>query len=208
MNEKLGMNLSRWAGNIGPLYQRIRRQKERERQIDEETADFLRLLARSFRAGLSVRQAMSDAARRVRGPLAEEISTAVMEMRGGLAIEQTMRGLSERCGTRDLDAAGKILSLVVRYGGNASDALENLAKIVDRRAAIAREARVLTAQTRFAAIILSSLPIGLILFAPSRGNMIAALRHPAGILAIALGVFLNIVGAYFVLKISDPERFK
>jgi tight adherence protein B len=51
-----------------------------------------------------------------------------------------------------------------RYGGNASELLENLIRVIREREQGARQLRALTGETRLTAVVLALLPLGMVAY--------------------------------------------
>ncbi len=100
--------------------------------------------------------------------------------------------------TRDIDTddarllAG-VLTLHRRSGGDLPTVLDEVKGTLSERRAAVREVRALTAQARLSGTILGVLPFGFFAFLwlTSRTEIESALRSPAGIAAITLGLVLE-----------------
>jgi len=153
----------------------------------------------------SMHTEMSEAARRFSGPLGEELALAAGELATGLTIEQALRGLAERTGTRDAVTAAAVLGVAIRQGGDAAAALDTLATVASRRLALRREVESLTAQARFSAVVLGVLPVGFWLFFPG-GAGPGALAKPLGWLVVLIGLALDGAGFAVLRWMAAPER--
>ena len=205
MFEHLVPNVSRSARAAWERLTIPRRAVTRRRSVENELPDFLRFSGMSLRAGWSIRQVMSEAARRFSGPLGEELALAAGELATGLTIEQALRGLAERTGTRDAVTAAAVLGVAIRQGGDAAAALDTLATVASRRLALRREVESLTAQARFSAVVLGVLPVGFWLFFPG-GAGPGALAKPLGWLVVLIGLALDGAGFAVLRWMAAPER--
>jgi tight adherence protein B len=177
----------------------------KRRAVEEELPDWLHFAATALRGGLSIRLVLSEAAGRLSGPLAAEMTLAASELDAGLTVDQALRGLTDRVDSRDVTTAASVLAVALRHGGDAAAALDALAGVAAERLAIRREVSSLTAQARFSAVVLGVLPVGFFLLFPG-GAGAGALARPAGWLIIIIGLTLNAIGFLTLRWMAAPER--
>lgn len=184
-------------------FTRRRQAAARRREIEEGFPDFLRFTAACARAGLSIRQALEESAKRTGGPIGRELKTAAGELRAGVPAGDVLEGLAKRLGTSDAAAFANVLSASIKYGGDTAAALDRLGAVAVRRGLMRGEVNALTAQARFSAVILSVLPAGFFAAFPAPAKAIMSFR---GVAAITAGLVLNISGFLVLRYMSNPER--
>ncbi len=139
------------------LYVSIVRMRRKEKLLSQLPEAF-ELMCRSMRAGQTMSQALQSVAEEFDAPLSEEFGYCYDQQNLGLTPEAAMRDLSRRTGLLEL----KIFVLAVmvhrQTGGNLSELLEKLAKVIRDRYRIRGSIKALTAEGRLQAIILLSLP--------------------------------------------------
>lgn len=147
---------------VGPVAAAIVLARLRHRRAERLVAALppaIDLLVRLLRTGLSPRQAIERATPRVAGQLAERLNTVVVGLRLGSDPDQATSQLHDHGDPRELAGTAVVLGLALREGAGAADALERLAGSMRRDQSVRRQARVLTAQARLSAQVLSALPV-------------------------------------------------
>jgi tight adherence protein B len=117
------------------------------------------LLASALRAGLSLRQALTRAARDAPEPTAGELRRVVDELALGARVEVALDGLAERVPSRELRVMVTAIVVQLRTGGNLARALAGMAARLEERERLARELRGATAQARLTAWLVAALPL-------------------------------------------------
>jgi tight adherence protein B len=135
-------------------------------------------LAAGLAAGLSLRQALTRAARDAPEPVREELAQVVRELELGGRVESVLEGAVERLPAHDLRIMVTAILVQRRTGGNLARALATLADRLEERGRLARELRGATAQARMTAWLVAALPVG--------GGVMAEIAAP-GTLARVLG---------------------
>jgi tight adherence protein B len=183
---------------VVPLGVVRRRRAKRLAMLEEQMLDLVSSLASGVRAGRSLEQALSLAATELEAPLAPTVEAIVDLVALGEPLDDALERWGRDLGTPDARLVVGVLRLQRRSGGGLSRPLEDLAETLRARRAGARELRSLTAQARLSAGILGLLPVGFFLFLSvvSRRDIEDAIRTPAGLGAIGVGVALQ--GAAFV----------
>lgn len=160
-----GIGLPMWAwpllGSLGMLSGLAwlrHRQQQRLQRIDAQLPDALELMARSMQAGHAFSSALWIAATELKAPLAQELRTVFDEIHYGIHTQQAMTGLSERVDSADLRFFVVAVLMHQETGGNLSQVLLATAALVRERQKIAGVVRVLSAEGRISALILSALP--------------------------------------------------
>jgi len=145
------------AGASPFLYVAYKRSKRLEK-LRSQLPDAFDLMGRVLRAGQTVSQAMKAVADEFSAPVSLEFLYCYEQMNLGLTAEAALRELGRR--TSLLEVKIFVLSVVVhrQTGGNLAELLDKLAFVVRERFRIHGMIRSLTAQGRFQAMILLSLP--------------------------------------------------
>lgn len=141
---------------------RIRRQ--RLQLFQEQLPDALDLVRSALQAGHGLITAMQVASETLPDPVATELRYVVDETRLGLSLRDALYHLSERVG--DPNVPLLIVGILVsqEVGGNLAEVVDNTASTIRERAKLQRDVRVLTAQSRFSAMVLTILPLAVGLF--------------------------------------------
>lgn len=149
---------------LAPRLWVARAQAKRQRAMNDQLADTLSILASSLRAGYSFLQALDTVSQEIGEPSAEEFQRVVAEIRVGRPVEDALMAMAQRVGSEDMLWAVLAMNVQRQVGGNLAEVLDIVANTVRERAFIRRQVRVLTAEGRISAAILSVLPFLVMLY--------------------------------------------
>jgi tight adherence protein B len=121
--------------------------------------DALDMIVRSLRAGHPTSVAIGLVAREMPDPLGTEFGIVSDEITFGLSLEQAVRKLSERVGFEGLNLLSVSLSIQAKTGGNLTEILSNLSKVLRERQKLRLKIRALSAEGRWSAILISAFPV-------------------------------------------------
>jgi tight adherence protein C len=175
------------------------RRPARERERTLLLIDGLHALVDRLRSGESLRQALTRSAQGDGSPF-HPVAT---ELAAGRSIVHTLRDAAAGCSEPDLASVLCILAVHAEAGGDPTLACRALADRLGRRLAARDEARALTTQARIGArAILLLTPAFLLLVSASdpRGTIVY-LSEPRTRLALAAGLCLQVVGAWWIAGI-------
>jgi tight adherence protein B len=116
---------------------RRRRQKKFAAQLPEA----LDIVVRSLKAGHPVPVALGMVGREMGDPVGSEFGMVVDELTYGLDLETVLRNLYHRVGQEDLGLMVTAVSLQSSTGGNLSEVLGNLSRIIRERFKLRRKVR-------------------------------------------------------------------
>ncbi|SFF38713.1 tight adherence protein B [Fontimonas thermophila] len=143
----------------------LNRQAARRRaQIVEQLPAFLEGVIRVLGAGNTLDEAISAAARESPDPIRPLFLSVGRQVRLGAPIESVLMEAAEIHQLRDLKVIALAAAINRKYGGSLRNVLRSLIQAVRARDMAARELRALTAETRFSAMVLSIIPVGLMLY--------------------------------------------
>ena len=145
-------------GALLPFAYVFLKRHERLKRLRAQLPDALDLMSRVMRSGQSISQAMQAVAQEFSQPLALEFLYCHEQMNMGLSAEVALRQLAKRAGL--LEVKIFVLAVVVQRqtGGNLAELLDKLGEVIRERFRIDGMIQSLTAQGRFQAMILLSLP--------------------------------------------------
>lgn len=180
---------------------RIRR--KRLLLFQEQLPDALDLIRSALQAGHGLVTAMQVASETLSEPVASELRYVVEETRLGLTLRDALYHLSARVG--DPNVPLLIVGILVsqEVGGNLAEVVDNTAITIRERAKLQRDVRVLTAQSRFSALVLTLLPIvvGLFMAAFNRTYFEPMMTTDTGHRLMMLAAGLIITGHLLIRRI-------
>lgn len=135
-------------------YLRARRQNLFAAQFPEA----IDIIVRSLRAGHPVPVAINMVARELPDPVGTEFGMVADEITYGSDLETAMRTMLDRVGQEDLPLFVTSIAIQSQTGGNLSDILDNLAKVIRERFKMRRKIKALSSEGRVSSYILTATP--------------------------------------------------
>jgi tight adherence protein B len=135
-------------------YRRSKRMAKMERQLP----DALDLMTRALQAGHAFTSALKMAGEEMADPVAGEFRTVHDEVNFGVSLEQALTHLSERVPLTDLRYFVVAVLIQRESGGNLTEILGNLSRLIRERLKLLAKIKVLSAENRMSAWILGLMP--------------------------------------------------
>jgi len=134
---------------------------KRQAAFARQLPDALDVIVRSLRSGHPVPVALSMVGREMSDPIGSEFGVTIDEMTYGLDMPRALRNLADRVGLADLSLLVTAVSIQTSAGGNLSEILSNLSKVLRDRFQLRRKVRALSAEGRISAYGLTVLPFAI-----------------------------------------------
>ncbi|KMN13432.1 type II secretion system protein F [Pseudomonas weihenstephanensis] len=184
-SERLGLWIGLWAGVITvagllggwsffiasvllpPLLLRVFiswRYHRRVRRMVEQLPQLLDHCVRSLKAGRTLADAVLLAIEASSDPLKTGISRVSRNVQLGVSLPDAVQDFAQLYEREEFRLFALGLRVNHRYGGNASELLENLIVLIRERDQGARQLKAMTGETRITAIVLGVLPILLLAY--------------------------------------------
>jgi tight adherence protein C len=135
-------------GWVGPMFLLRRRATNRLHQIDREVPELVDLLVTTVEAGVGFASALQITARRVEGPLGEELRVALSEQELGLAIHDALKNMLTRANSPALRMFVQAILQGDTLGVSIGKILRDLAVDMRKRRRQAAEERAQKAPTK------------------------------------------------------------
>ncbi|HET9914768.1 MAG TPA: type II secretion system F family protein, partial [Anaerolineales bacterium] len=186
-----------------------RQQTVRLNKFNDQLGDMLNLMVNGLRAGYSTMQAMEAVSRELPSPISDEFRRVVQEMQIGIPMERALDNLLRRIPSEDLDFVVTAINVQREVGGNLSEILDTISFTIRERVRIKGEIRVMTAQVRTSATVLSMIPvflsIALWFISPEYLGYFFSRGPFCGWLAVGTMVGMIVSGYLVMMKIADIE---
>jgi len=191
------------AGGVVPRLAWSVLRKRRILTLIAQLPDALTMMAGSLRAGASLQNALDLVVNESPAPLSQEFSLLLREQRLGLALDDSLRGMSQRLATEEIDLFVSALRIAREVGGNLSETLDRLASSLRQKAVMEGKIRALTSQGKLQGIIVGLLPVFLagVLYVMDPTAMRPLFTTLYGYAVIAAVSVLLLLGGVFIRKI-------
>lgn len=195
------------AGWVAPRLVLKRRVDKRAATFLAQLPDTLQLLAASLEAGYGLLQGVDTIVRESSPPTSTEFGRVLSEIRLGMPAHDALSAMAERLGVEDFRWVVLAMNVQREVGGNLAALLKTVADTLREREALRRSVKVLSAEGRLSAWVLTMLPIGLAVYmALVNPTYISLLTTSgAGRVMVAFAVGLMGVGAAWLRRIIRIE---
>jgi tight adherence protein B len=192
-----------------PRFYVKRQQAVRLQKFNDQLSDMLNLMVNGLRAGYSTLQAMEAVSRELPPPIRDEFHRVVQEMQIGIPMEKALDNLLRRIPSEDLDFVVTAINVQREVGGNLSEILDTISFTIRERVRIKGEIRVMTAQVRTSATVLSMIPVFLTValwfISPEYIKSFFDRGPFCGWLAVVTIVGMIVSGYFVMMRIADIE---
>ncbi|PYX04086.1 MAG: hypothetical protein DMG85_18515 [Acidobacteria bacterium] len=190
---------------ISPYLYLLIAREMRFRRCDALLPEAIDLMARGLRAGHAVPAVLEMVGQETADPLASEFQTLHEQMNLGLPLREAMLNLVDRVPRDDMRFLATAILLQKETGGNLAQILDKTAALARERARLRGQLRIYTAQGRITGWILCFAPFimfGLI-SAVNWTYEKALFTDPTGLRIVYAGLFMMVVGILVIRKIID-----
>jgi tight adherence protein B len=193
-----------WLGVCALGWAELRRRKhQRLTLIDQQLPDALDLMARALQAGHALSGALLIAAKESKQPIASELQTVFDEVNFGISVQLALPHLAERIASDNVRYFVVAALIQSETGGNLAEILKSTAFLIRERQKISGMVRVLSAEGRLSALILSALPFAIagLLSWVNPGFMSKLWTDPLGLKLLYGSLFLALVGIVWMRRL-------
>jgi len=132
--------------------------RRRQNVFLNDFADAIDVMVRGLKAGLPVSDAMKVIAAESGPPVGPEFAEVVEGQRVGITIDQGIERMYDRMPMSEVNFLGIVMSIQSKTGGNLSEALNNLSKVLRDRKKMKAKIRAVSQEAKSSAAIIGSLP--------------------------------------------------
>jgi tight adherence protein C len=157
------------------------RARERQELIQQELADALDEITISIEAGLSLETAVARAGEYGKGPLAQELTRTVQDMRVGFTRKEAYLALAERTSVTDLRRFARAIMQADQYGVSVGNVVRGQAKELrgKRRQRAEERAMKVPVQVLFPLMFCILPVLFVVVLGPAVINLIEVIGHSA-----------------------------
>jgi tight adherence protein B len=191
------------AGGALPVLYVARRRLLRMRRMEHQMPDALDLMTRALRAGHAFSSALQMASEELDEPIASELRMTHDEVNYGVSMQQALTNLAERVPSMDVRYFVVAVLIQRESGGNLTEILTNLSRLIRERLKLMGRVRVLSSEGRLSAWILVFLPflLGGLLAVMNPDFMRPLWTDPMGISMMKVLLFMMFIGVLILRRI-------
>ena len=195
-----------FAGGFGmPRWLLIFLKKRRENKFLHNFPDAVDVIVRGVKAGLPLGDCLRIIANETPEPVRSEFKTIVEAQTIGISMGDACAKLYERMPLPEANFFGIVVSIQQKAGGNLSEALGNLSRVLRDRKKMKAKIQAMSMEAKASAVIIAALPFAvMILVYISSPNYIELLwTHPTGRLMMACCAAWMSVGVFVMKKMIN-----
>jgi tight adherence protein B len=178
------------------------RYQRRLRRMIEQLPQLLDYTVRSLKSGRTLADAVLGGIETSEDPLKNAMGRVQRNVQLGVSLPDAVSDLAELYERDEFRLFALGLKVNHRYGGNASELLENLIKMIRERDQASRQLRAMTGETRLTAWVLGLLPIvmaGYFLMA-NPIYLVAMWHDPSGQRMLATAFGMQVIGSLLLWR--------
>ena len=193
------------AVGLSPYVFLLIARERRFRQCDAQVPEAADLMARALRAGHAMPAVLEMVGKEIAEPLAGEFRIVHEEQNLGLPLRDAMLNLVDRVPRDDVRFVTTAILLQKETGGNLAVILDKTAALARERSRLYGQLRIYTAQGRITGWILCAAPFVMfgVLSVFNWKFERLLFTNPTGLKTVYVGLFMMVVGVLIIRKIID-----
>lgn len=180
---------------------------KRQKTFILQLPDMLQTSSTAMKSGSSLNQAIESVVAETSGPISQEFSLFLREIRVGVGFNEALDNIYKRIPLMDFKLVVSGMQISREIGGNLADTLERMADTLRRKIEMEGKIDSLTAQGKAQGFVMTLLPIllGAVLYQMEPTEMEKMWTTWYGWIVIALVVMMELLGFFFIKKIVSID---
>lgn len=177
-----------FAGGFGfPMWLLAFLKKRREEKFLAHLPDAVDVIVRGVKSGLPLGDCLKIVASEAPEPVRSEFRTIVETQTVGIPLGEACTRLYERVPLAEANFFGIVIAIQQRAGGNLSEALGNLSKVLRERKRMKAKIKAMSMEAKASAVIIGMLPIAVmvLVYITSPRYIELLWTHPMGRMMLA-----------------------
>lgn len=155
-----GVALAVFVGGVGvPRFILAKLTQQRQAKFLKVFVTAIDIIVRGVKAGLPFNDCMMIITNEVAEPVKSEFSQLVEQQKVGVPVEQALQKLFERVPLQEVNFFTIVVAIQLQVGGNISEALANLAKVLRDRHKLHAKVKAVSQEAKASAAIIGALPL-------------------------------------------------
>ncbi|CAE6494100.1 Tight adherence protein B [Nitrosomonas nitrosa] len=191
------------GGSLIPYFFVARAKAKRLITIEQQLPEIIDLLSRALKAGHALPGALQMAATEGTEPAATEFRMVFDEINFGVPMQNALMNLAVRVPINDLRYFVIAVLIQRESGGNLAELLDKISNLIRARLTLLGRIRVLSAEGRLSAWILSCLPfaVAFVINIANPGFLSVLWTDPTGIKMVTVALVMMALGIYVMSRI-------
>ncbi|EEG09813.1 type II secretion system F family protein [Pseudogulbenkiania ferrooxidans] len=191
------------AGATIPWMVVMRFRHKRLAKFEEQLPDAIDLMCRALRAGHALPQSLKMIGDEMSDPISGEFRTTFDEVNYGFSLQEAMMNLATRIPSTDLRYMVIAVLIQRETGGNLAELLGNISALIRARLKLYGTIRVLAAEGKLSAWILTILPfaVALVIHLLNPGFMKVLWEDQTGLMMVSIIGLMMLAGIFWMRQI-------
>ncbi len=173
------------------------------KKFEQQLPEGMEFLSRALRAGHAFTGSMKLAAENFDDPLGTEFEKTLDEINFGISTNDALKNLLNRVDLPDLRYFTASVILQRDTGGNLSEIMDSIARIIRERFKFRDKVRVLSAEGKFSAAILIAIPLLIIAYLQilQPDYLDTLTSEPVGKILMTIAISMALLGVVLIRKL-------
>jgi tight adherence protein B len=177
--------------------------KRRESKFLHNFPDAVDVIVRGVKAGLPLGDCLRIIANEAQEPVRGEFKVIIEEQTVGIPMGEACAKLFERMPLPEANFFGIVVSIQQRSGGNLSEALGNLSRVLRDRKKMKAKIQAMSMEAKASAMIIAALPFCVMLLVYSPNYIELLWTHPTGRFMMACSAGWMLMGVMVMKKMIN-----
>jgi tight adherence protein B len=188
-----------------PIVWLLLKRKKRMNQFSKQLPEAMELLSRSLRAGHSLAAGFGLVGSEMLDPIGTEFGRAYDEQNLGLTLDEALEQMTVRVPNMDLRFFVTAVILQRQTGGDLSEILDKIGRLIRERFKLAGTIQALTGEGRLSGIVLLALPpvLFVVMLYLNYDYAMVLFRDDTGKKLLAFALVMQLIGALVIRKIIN-----
>lgn len=189
-----------------PFVLRFLRKKRVDRAV-EQLPDALTAISSGMKSGQSLQQAMETVVTFEKGPIAQEMTLFLRELRVGVGFNEALDNFHAHLPRAEVQLVVAAMKIARETGSNLAETLERIATTLRGKLQMEGKIRSLTAQGQLQGLVMAALPVfmGLVLSKMEPHAMSFLFSTWYGWLVMAVITVMDVIGYLIIRKIVSID---
>ncbi len=179
-----------------------RRRKKYQKKFLEELPNAVEAIVRGVKTGLPLNDCIRLVAKEGKEPIKSEFARIIDAQSMGTSMEDAVGLIYERMPVSEVNFFVVVISVQQKSGGNLSEALGNLARVLRDRKKMAAKVKAMSSEAKASAMIIGSLPfiVAALVSFVTPDYLLPLVTTTPGYISLAVAVIMMSLGAFIMNK--------
>lgn len=179
--------------------------KMRHKKMTAQFADAIDIIVRGVKSGLPLTECLRIIAVESPAPLGTEFKYLTDNIQMGMTMDRALQLLYKRIPLPEVNFFVIVLTIQSKSGGNLSEALGNLSKVIRERKMMREKIKAMSSEAKASAGIIAALPfaVSFMVYLTTPSYIMVMFTHPTGHMLLFLGAGLMFTGVMVMRRMIN-----